>query len=337
MALMLLAVPPPTAPPLGAAPLPLQMQQVTNTSSLKAALVLKVTFIELLPIASRLFLTPLAESALRKFACLFYAEEKAKETKSDPSYILSSVKKLEIILQAMPEVHESQGFKTLRNDLTMDLEKFCAMIMQNYALKVNDMNVKAKRERYRATICKWIHGLAQAFIMQHGINNYNEDVAVMDLIASAPDDILVPLGITLPKFLAAYKAANQLQGGIPTPTVDFNFQNELNHINGTLQLVIEDQPATVTYLATGNVNVNCTEILFNKENGLEQEMMDATNTVKTVAIGGRVAICRLICGAIFKGTIKPLQNFIFNIKRTTKQSGLKLLLLSLASSKLPSG
>ncbi len=82
--------------------------------------------------------------------------------------------------------------------------------MQNYALKVNDMNVKAKRERYRATICKWICWLAQAFIAQHGINNYNEDVAVMDLIASAPDDILVPLGITLPNFLAAYKVANQL-------------------------------------------------------------------------------------------------------------------------------
>jgi hypothetical protein len=85
--------------------------------------VLKVDFIELLSIASHQFLTPLAKSALRKCACLFYAEEKAKKTKSDPSYISNSVKKLEIILQAMPEVQESQGFKTLRNNLTMDLEK----------------------------------------------------------------------------------------------------------------------------------------------------------------------------------------------------------------------
>jgi hypothetical protein len=78
--------------------------QAGNTSPLKAALVLKVNFIGSVPIASRSFLTPLAESALRKFACLFYAEEKAKETKSDPSYVSSSVKKLEIVLQAMPEV-----------------------------------------------------------------------------------------------------------------------------------------------------------------------------------------------------------------------------------------
>jgi hypothetical protein len=219
--------------------------QAGNTSPLKAALVLKVNFIELLPIASRPFPTPLAKSILREFACLFYAEEKAKETKSDPSYVLSSVKKVEIVLQAMPELQESQGFKTLRKNLAMDLEKNSAMIMQNYVLKVDTMNVKAKRERYHAAICNWICGLTQAFITLHGINNYNEDVAVMELIASAPDNILVPLGITLPKSLAAYKAANQLRGGIPTLTVNFNFQNELNRIKGTPQLAIEAQPATL--------------------------------------------------------------------------------------------
>jgi hypothetical protein len=280
--------------------------------------VLKVNFIELLPIVAHLFLSPLAKSILRKFACLFYAEEKAKETKFDPSYVSSSVKKLEIVLQAMPEVQESQGFKTLHDNLTMDLEKNCAMIMQNFVLKVDDMNVEAKRERYRATICKWIRGLAQAFIVQHGINNYNEDVTLMDLIASAPDDILVPLRITHPKLLAAYKAANKLQGGIPTPTVDFNFQNELNHVNGTPQLAIEAQPATVTHLATSDNNVNRTKTLFDKENNLEQEMMDATNAVETAAIGGRVAICRLILGAIFKGTIKPIQKFHLQRKENDK-------------------
>jgi hypothetical protein len=86
----------------------------------------------------------------------------------------------------------------------------------------------------------------------------------MDLIASAPDNILLPLGITLPKFLAAYKAANQIQWGIPIPTVDFNFQNELNRIDGTPQLVIEAQPTTITHLATSNKNVNCIDTLFDK-------------------------------------------------------------------------
>ncbi len=91
----------------------------------------------------------------------------------------------------MPEVRKSQGFKTLHDDLATDLEKFRAMIMQEYVLKANDLNVKAKRTRYYAAICKWIWGLAQAFIPQQNIYNYNEDVAVMDLIAGNQDDILI--------------------------------------------------------------------------------------------------------------------------------------------------
>jgi hypothetical protein len=55
--------------------------QARDASPLKAALVLKVNFIDSLPIVSCLFLTPLAEFALREFACLFYAEEKGKRNK----------------------------------------------------------------------------------------------------------------------------------------------------------------------------------------------------------------------------------------------------------------
>ncbi len=80
------------------------INQAGIISPLKAALVLKVTFIKLLPIASCPFLTPLAKSVLHKYACLFYAEEKAKETKSNPNYVSSAAKKYGIVLQAMPEV-----------------------------------------------------------------------------------------------------------------------------------------------------------------------------------------------------------------------------------------
>jgi hypothetical protein len=114
-------------------------------SPLKAALMVKATLIESLPIASRPFLTPLAKSVLREFACLLYAEEKANETKSNPNYVSSSAKKLNIVLQAMPEVQEHQGFKTLRSDLAADLELFRAQITKEYILKANDMNVEAKR------------------------------------------------------------------------------------------------------------------------------------------------------------------------------------------------
>jgi hypothetical protein len=203
----------------------------------------------------------------------------------------------------MPEVQESQGFKTLRSNLTADLEKFPAMITTEYVLKANDLNVEAKKIRYFTAVCKWIRGLAQVFIAQKNIRNYSEDVAVLDLIASNQDKVLASLGIPLPNFLAAYKAANNLQG-IPTPTINFNFQEELNRANGTPHLREEETPippggtpawggspaqqvtpptpgdGTLVVLLGGNQPVS--QIDDNKE--CEQEMVDATNTVESAAI-----------------------------------------------------
>ncbi len=64
---------------------------------------------------------------------------------------------------------------------------------------------------------------------------------MLDLIAGNQDNILVSLGIPLPKFLAAYKVAHNLQG-IPTPTINFNFQDKLDQINGTTPLGAEEAP-----------------------------------------------------------------------------------------------
>ena len=77
------------------------------------------------------------------------------------------------------------------------------MITQEYVLKANNLNFEAKKRRYNTAICKWIRGLAEVFIVQQNIYNYNEDVAVLDLIAGNQDDILVSLGIPLNKFLVA--------------------------------------------------------------------------------------------------------------------------------------
>ncbi len=67
-------------------------------------------------------------------------------------------------------------------------------------------------------------------------------------------------------------------------------------------------PATVPHLATGDNYSNRAVNQDDKEN-LEQEMIYATNAVETAAIGGRTAICRLICDAILKGAIEPIRKF----------------------------
>jgi hypothetical protein len=50
-------------------------------------------------------------------------------------------------------------------------------------------------------------------------------------------------------------------------------------------------------------------------------MINATNAVKTAAIGGRAAVSRLIYNAVFKGTIEPIQKFHLQCKenKETKQ------------------
>ena len=75
------------------------------------------------------------------------------------------------------------------------------------------MNVEAKRTRFHLAVCKWMRGLAAAFIAQAGVKNYSEDTAVIDLLALHQDQVLASLAIPLPTFLAAYKAANNLLGG----------------------------------------------------------------------------------------------------------------------------
>ena len=65
----------------------------------------------------------------------------------------------------MPEVQKSQGFKTLRGDLTAEVENFRKKITRDYVLKANNMNVEAKRTRFHFAVCKWMRGLAAAFIV----------------------------------------------------------------------------------------------------------------------------------------------------------------------------
>jgi hypothetical protein len=276
-------------------------------SPLKAALMLKATSLKSLPIASQLFLTPLAESVLPEFAILFYAEDEAIETKSDPSYVSTSAKKMNIVLQAMPEVQESQGFKNLRSNLTTDLEIFCAKITNEYVLKTNDMNVEAKRMRFHFAICKWMCGLVAAFIAQTGVCSYSEDVAVMDLITAHQDDVLALLVIPLPTFSASYKVANNLLGGIPSPTVNHNLNKEISRVNGTPRLESAASAAAKNAIVVGNAGGNINDKDDNTND--DDAMINAANAVEAAAIGGRAHIGCLILDALKKGIIEPIKKF----------------------------
>jgi len=59
----------------------------------------------------------------------------------------------------------------------------------------------------------------------------NRDIEIMDIIAINQDTLLVPLRLTIPQFLFVYKTSNKLPL-LPTPSVQCNFQNVIDQING---------------------------------------------------------------------------------------------------------
>ncbi len=107
-------------------------------------------------------------------------------------------------------------------------------------------------------------------------------------------------------------------GGIPTPTVTYNIEDEIDCINNTPRLeTTENAIASLTALAKGED----TDIQDNGKN--KQEMIDTTNAVETAAIGGRATICRLILDAIKKGTIEPIQKFHLQRKENVETKRIK--------------
>ncbi len=117
--------------------------------------------------------------------------------------------------------------------------------------------------------------------------------------------------------------ANNLLGGIPTPTVTCNFEDKINRINNTPHL--ETAENAIAFL-TAPTEGEDTDIQDNGKN--KQEMINATNAVKTTAIGGRATICHLILDAINKGTIEPIQKCHLQRKENNETKRIKVTFTS---------
>ena len=271
---------------------------------------LKDKFIESLHIMSQPFLQPLATSVLSKFATAYYADEKHKETKSDQNYVSKAVKALGFPLQGLPEVEQSEGFKALRNDFTIDLEKFRMSIMQNYVFPVNDLNVEAKKNQFYIAFCKLLRGLATIYIAQCGITGYPEDVAIADLIAAKSDTVLVPIGLNTKQFLKAYIKAHGIQV-FPKPTIDNDIADLIDEINGAPRID-----------ANADADINQGEIVLIGEAALAQDQAEGEEearnqddaemiqlTANAEIIGGRSTVCRNIFDAIVRCVIEPIHTF----------------------------
>ncbi len=283
-------------------------KEVLTLSPLQAALVSQKVGLESLPDASTPFLIPIAEQCLKEFATFFYAEDKAKGTKSIPNYVASSAKKLNIVLTTESSVQESQAFTTLRNNLTAELEDFRIRVTREYVIVAADITVGAKKARYHACICKWIRGLAKVSLAQQGILNYNEDVVVMDLLDRDRDALLVPIGMSVARFLAIYKKANKLPY-LPPPTVDCDFQHLIDICNGAPPPPNDGEDVIVVQRAEENE---------------DEEMVNMVNALLAEeTIGGRTTLLDLIQKTYIDSIITPLEVFHEQIKKNDEVKRIK--------------
>ena len=289
--------------------------EAVTVSPLKAALVLQKVGLATLPEASTPLLIPIAEICLKYFATFFYANNKEKGTTFDLNHIASSARKLNVVLAADASVQESLAFTALCDKLTMDLEELCTHITRKFILVAADMTADAMKTQYHASICKWIRGLAAVFIAQQGIENYNGDVAIMDIIAINWESLLVTVGLTIPQFLAVYKMSNKLPF-LPTPTVICNFQSAIDSINGVsiLPPLPKDRKDSII---VHNHNPNQKEIQ-------DEEMVNAlTQVEEEVAIGGPTTLCQLITKVYIDSIVTPLKEFYAQLKRNAKTKWIK--------------
>jgi hypothetical protein len=147
-------------------------------------------------------------------------------------YVPTICRSVGIKLQAVSEVTESTGYKSLYDELKEEIEATRRDWATRFVFPVYDMNVKALQKRFQLSFCRLLSSAAKGFIAQVGIEGYDATVAVMDLLSMHGETVVAPLNVTTHEFLVVLKEA---MGAtiIPSPTVEHSLSEVLHKINGT--------------------------------------------------------------------------------------------------------
>ena len=126
----------------------------------------------------------------------------------DLNYVPASCKKIGLTLQGIDEVKETEDFKSLCSHLAVHIKEIQRKLAKDFAMRVNNMNRCTLWHRFLASFCELLPKAAKVFIAQHGISRYNEHQAVVDLIATLPDEAHSKTKMTTREFLIFYRKTN---------------------------------------------------------------------------------------------------------------------------------
>jgi hypothetical protein len=199
---------------------------------LEAAMAAATTYVATLHKKLQLFLTNLIQQVLKDALAYHYKSEKLKEMVTTPKYVPTICQTVGMKLQAVSEITKSVGFKALENKLAKAIEATQRKWASCFVFPVQDMNVKAMRKRFQLSFCWLLSMAAKGFIAQVGMEGYDANIAIMDLLAMHGKDVVTPLNVTPHDFLVILKEAVGLTI-IPSPTIEHSMTDLLNKINGT--------------------------------------------------------------------------------------------------------
>jgi hypothetical protein len=130
------------------------------------------------------------------------------------------------------EVTKSTGFKAPEDELAEAIVVTQRDWSTCFVFPVQDLNIKALQKRFQLSFCWLLLLVAKGFIAQVGMEGYNANVAVMNLLAMYGNKVAAPLNVTPHNFLVLFKEAEGL-AIIPSPTVNHSMLGLIAKINGT--------------------------------------------------------------------------------------------------------
>ena len=151
---------------------------------------------------------------------------------ANPDYVPAVCRTVGMKLQAVPEVSKSPGFKTLEDELEGEIQALCCDWATRFVLPVQDLSIRTMRKRFQLSFCRLLSKAVKVFIALEGTEGYNENVAVMDLLAMHGNEITGPLNVSPHDLLVLLKEATGLTI-IPSPTVEHSLTKIIDKINGT--------------------------------------------------------------------------------------------------------
>ena len=300
-----------------------------KTSPLNAALAEMKEGIESLPTVSQPLLLAQASKIIRLGVDHYHYGKKLEEAKSNPNYVSTSVKGINFELQVDADAQDGEAFKTIRNELTADLEECRKQMTRKYIIPAQELTLEAKGKRYHAAICTYMHQLTLLFIAQGGTADYDAHQAVIDLLYLKYDELLVPFNVKPCEFLPTYKTVHKLQL-LPMPKVGIStgmtrptkLDVILHRLNGTTvpqatstALVLTNETNTPTNQTNATQNV-----VGNQDNDVDMD--DIVQAYSNDIVGGRMYVLRqswmAIQGTLHEAILK------FNVQMKKNDEALRI-------------